>query len=163
MVHEHHGVGRFVGIQRDAGGRGGEGLHQDRLRRRGLPVRPRDPAGPGQQVYRRRRGHTSAPSSASWGRRVGPAENRGQEGRQGPGQGPDRSCMPSGSSRPGYAFSPDYPWQREFEESFRLHRRPTTSCGASRRSRRTWSSHGLWTGCYAATWATARRRWHSGP
>ncbi len=33
VVHVHHGIGRFAGIQRDAGGRRGKGLYQDRLRR----------------------------------------------------------------------------------------------------------------------------------
>ena len=42
-------------------------------------------------------------------------------------------------------------------------RRPKTSCAASRRSRPTWKSLAPWTGCCAATWATARRRWPCGP
>ncbi len=38
-----------------AGGRSGKGLHQDRLRRQRLPVRPGHGAGSGEQVYRQRR------------------------------------------------------------------------------------------------------------
>ncbi len=37
--------------------------------------------------------------------------------------------------------------------------RPTTSCAASRRSRPTWSARCRWTGCSAATSASARPRW----
>lgn len=57
VVHEHHGVGRFVGIQRMPV----DGVEKDYIKidyaGRGLPVRPRDPAGSGEQVHRRRRGH----------------------------------------------------------------------------------------------------------
>ena len=41
--------------------------------------------------------------------------------------------------------------------------RPTTSSAASPRSSGTWSSPGPWTGCCAEMWATARPRWPSGP
>ena len=37
VVHEHHGIGRFVGMEQHEGGRGGEGLYQDRLRRGATP------------------------------------------------------------------------------------------------------------------------------
>ena len=38
--------------------------------------------------------------------------------------------------QPGYAFHPDDPWQREFEDKFDYHGDRATSCAASRRSRR---------------------------
>ena len=41
-------------------------------------------------------------------------------------------------------------------------RRPTTSCAASPKSKRIWSSPAPWTGFCAGMWALAKRRWHSG-
>ena len=110
--------GPVRGHPADAGGRRGEGLHQDRLRRRGLPVRPRDPAGPGEQVHRRRRGHRSAPSSTSWAAPSGPS--RRPRPRRPPRIWPRGliALYAERQKRPGFAFSPDSPWQREFEESF---------------------------------------------
>ncbi len=60
---------------------------------------------------------------------------------------------------PGYAFSPDGHWQREFEDAFRV--RPDARPGDG--DRRHQARHGdrprRWTGCCAATWGTARPRW----
>ena len=63
--------------------------------------------------------------------------------------------------RPGFAFSPDSPWQREFEESFDYTEtddqlRCIAEIKADMEKPRPMD------GCYAATWATARRRWPSG-
>ncbi|MFQ9915217.1 MAG: CarD family transcriptional regulator [Flavonifractor plautii] len=88
VVHEHHGVGRFLemtkmtvdGVQKDyvkiayAGGR--------------RALRPRHPAGPGEQVHRLRGGRPGDPQALqAGGHRLGEGQDPGQEGRQGSGQG----------------------------------------------------------------------------
>ena len=58
VVHEHHGIGRFVGMVKMTV----DGVPRDYIklavRRDRRPLRPRPPAGPGVQVHRRRRGRT---------------------------------------------------------------------------------------------------------
>ena len=92
VVHQHHGVGRFVGMIQDDRGRGGAGLHQDRLCRQRLPVCPGHAAGSGEQVYRRRRGTRAHPAQQAGRHGLGAQTSQpGQGGRQGSGQGADRA------------------------------------------------------------------------
>ena len=64
---------------------------------------------------------------------------------------------------PGHAFAPDTHWQEEFEGRVpvRADRRPAGR--PSPTSRPTWSRPRRWTGCCAATSATARPRWPCAP
>ena len=83
--------GPVRGHPADAGGWRGKGLHQNRLRRGRLPVRPRHPAGLGEQVYRWRRGPGPPEAEQAGRHRVGQAKDPGEKGRQGPCQGLDSS------------------------------------------------------------------------
>ena len=64
---------------------------------------------------------------------------------------------------PGFAFSPDSAWQQEFEDAVRV--RPDAGPGRRglRRQARTWRPPARWTGCCAATSATARPKSRCGP
>ena len=55
---------------------------------------------------------------------------------------------------PGHAFAPDSPWQREFEDNFGY----TETDDQLRSINEIWSPPRRWTGCCAATSATAKRR-----
>ncbi len=64
---------------------------------------------------------------------------------------------------PGYAFSPDTPWQQELEASFPYVETPDQLQGHRRRQGSTWRPSARWTAWSAATSASARPRWPSGP
>ena len=57
----------------------------------------------------------------------------------------------------GHAFSPDTHWQQEFDDAFEYDLTPDQQT-RSPTSRATWSRRRRWTGCSAATSATARPR-----
>ena len=140
VVHEHHGVGRYVGMVKMPV----DGVERDyvKLAYAGtdVPLRPRHPAGPGQQVYRRGRGcqrdKEALPrlGGGDWEKAKSKARKAVKDLAKGL-----IALYAQRQRQPGYAFSPDSPWQREFEERLNTPR-PTTSCGASGRSRRTWSA-----------------------
>ena len=56
----------------------------------------------------------------------------------------------------GYSFSPDSNWQREFEDAFEFERDPRPADRRRRRQTRHGERRSRWTGCSAATSATAR-------
>ena len=118
VVHQHHGIGRYRGHGEDAGGRGGEGLCEDRLRRHRRALCPRHPAGPGEQVHRRGRGRQRDQEAlqlggTDWEKAKSRAKKAVQDLAKGLIQ-----LYAQRQRQPGFAFSPDSPWQREFEEEF---------------------------------------------
>ena len=160
VVHENHGIGRFAGIVKMQV----DGFEKDyvkiKLRRHRQPLCPGHPAGPGDQVHRRRRG--KARQALQNGRhRVGQDPLPRQERGQGHGQEAHRPlCRAAAAARA-------MPSRRTASGSGSLRTtsatpRPTISSAAWRRSRRTWSPPCPWTGCSAATWASARPRWPCG-
>ncbi|MFR6378673.1 MAG: CarD family transcriptional regulator [Evtepia sp.] len=81
VVHDHHGIGRFVGIDADAGGR----RRRRTISRSATPgadcaLCPGDSAGPGQQVHRRRRGPEQARlnklGGTEWAKHEDPRQER---------------------------------------------------------------------------------------
>ena len=146
----------------DGGGRRGAGLPPHRIRRRRQALRLPGPDHHGAEVHRHR--GEEARASTPWGRnRHGTGSRR-------------RSRSPSRRSRPelikiysarralkGFQFPPDTLWQEEFESQFELRGDP----GPDHRHRGREGRHGEprspWTGSSAATWASARPRWPSGP
>lgn len=61
----------------------------------------------------------------------------------------------------GFAFYPDDQEQRDFGHVFPMWRR-RIRWRALMRSSTTWNENAPWIGCSAATWDSARQRWHSG-
>lgn len=97
VVHVHHGVGRFAGIQRMPV----DGVEKDYIKldyAGGLPLCPRDPTGPGVQVHRRRGGPGAGTAEQAGRHGMGQAENQGQSRRQGFGQGPHRPLRRAGKA-----------------------------------------------------------------
>ena len=66
-------------------------------------------------------------------------------------------------STPGHAFSPDTPWQQELEDVVPVRRDARPAEGHRRRQGSTWRPSARWTAWSAATSASARPRWPSGP
>ena len=64
---------------------------------------------------------------------------------------------------PGHAFSPDSHWQQEFEDAFEWDLTAGSEQRRSPTSRATWSRRRRWTGCSAATSATARPKSRCAP
>lgn len=62
----------------------------------------------------------------------------------------------------GFAFSPDTPWQKELEDAF-PYQETATSSPPSTRSNPTWKSPCRWTASSAATWASAKPKSHCVP
>ena len=146
----------------DAGGRGGEGLHQDRLRRRRLPVRPRHPAGSGEQVHRRRRGHRAHPAQQAGGHGLDPGRRPGPKKAAKDLAKGLIALYAERQKRPGFAFSPDSPWQRGVRGVL-----PLCGDGGSAPVRlRDQGGHGAppphGPAAVRRRGATARRRWPSG-
>ena len=56
----------------------------------------------------------------------------------------------------GFAFSPDSNWQREFEDAFEFTETHDQLTAIQRDQDATWRARSPWTGCSAATWASAR-------
>ena len=120
VVHEQHGVGRFVEMTSRTVGRGHPRVPGHRVRAEqarpaaGPAVRADRPARPGHQVRRRR----GADACTGWAGRTGPR----------PRAGPARRCAQIAAelirlysarmASPGHAFGPDTPWQRELEDAF---------------------------------------------
>ena len=163
VVHEQHGVGRFVEMmQRTVGGATREYLvieyAASQARPAGRPaVRADRPARPGHPLRRRR-----GPDAEQAGRlRLAEDQGPGQEARQG-----DRRRADPALQRPdGHARATPSARTPRGSASSRTpsptSRRPT-SWSASTRSRPTWSARSRWTGSSAATSATARPRSRSG-
>ncbi|MFR5762476.1 MAG: CarD family transcriptional regulator [Oscillospiraceae bacterium] len=156
VVHEHHGIGRYVGMEQLKVG----GVTKDyvKIAYQGtdclyVPATQLDLVskyiGAGEDTRR-------APQQA---RRRPVAEDEGQAPRPRPRIWP-RASSSSTLKESGCRASPS---RRIRRGSRNLRRalntpRPTISCAASTRSRRIWSRRRLWTGCSAATSASARRR-----
>ena len=122
VVHEQHGVGRFVEMMQRTVARRHPRVPRHRVRRRASAASrgdrlfvPDRPARPGHPLRRRR----GARPSTSWAAPTGPR----------PRAGPARRSSRSPAelirlySRPawpptGHAFGPDTPWQRELEDAF---------------------------------------------
>ena len=162
VVHEHHGVGRYVGMVKMPA----DGIEKDYVK---IAYAGSDvlyvPAtqlgliskyiGGGEDATRPR--SVSKLGGTDWERAKSKAKKAVQDLAKGLIE-----LYAQRQRQPGYAFSPDSPGSGSLRSSLSTPRR-RTSCGASRKSRRIWSPPCPWTGCCAATWATARRRWPSGP
>ena len=120
MVHEHHGVGRFVGMVKMPV----DGVELDyvKIAYAGSDVLyvPRHPAGPGEQVHRGTQRSTANETrklnrlgGGDWEK----AKTRAKKAVQDLAKGLIQ-LYAQRQRQPGYAFSPDSPWQREFEEQF---------------------------------------------
>ena len=160
VVHEQHGVGRFVEMmQRTVGGATREYLvieyAAEQARPAGRPALRADrPARPGDQVRRRRGAHPQ------------------QDGRlrlaQDQGAGPSATSSRSPAelirlysarmATKGHAFGPDTPWQRELEDAFAYVETPDQLRQHRRGQGRHGEARSRWTGSSAATSATARPR-----
>ena len=90
---------RHRAVRRDAasaGGRRGEGLYQDQLRRQRLPVCTGHVAGSGEQIHRRRRrGGGKDEAEQAVRRPVGQDHPPGQGGGKGSGRGADQAVRPA--------------------------------------------------------------------
>ena len=117
MVHEHHGVGRFVGIQRMPV----DGVEKDYIKidyAGGdclyVPVTQLDLVskyiGGGEDTERTK---LNKLGGAEWTRQKTKAKKAAKDLARGL-----IALYAERQKRPGFAFSPDSPWQREFEESF---------------------------------------------
>ncbi len=160
VVHVHHGVGRFAGIQRMPV----DGVEKDYIKI--------DYAG-GDCLY------VPVTQLDQVSKYIGGGEDQERTrlnklgGRSGPGRRarPKRlpkiwprdslPCMPSGRSGRALPSRRTAPGSGSLKSPL-ITRRPITSCGVSRRSSRIWSGPGPWTACCAAMWATARQRWLCG-
>ncbi|MFQ9915139.1 MAG: CarD family transcriptional regulator [Flavonifractor plautii] len=162
VVHEHHGVGRYVGMVKMPA----DGVEKDyvKIAYAGtdvlyVPATQLDLVskyiGGGEDAGRQK-------AAPSWGHRLGAGQDQGQEGGEGPGQGADPALRPAAAAARLRLLSRTPPGSGSLRSSLTTPRR-RTSCGASRRSSGTWSALCPWTGFCAATWGTARRRWPSGP
>ena len=117
VVHEHHGVGRFVGIQRMPV----DGVEKDYIKidyAGGdclyVPVTQLDLVskyiGGGEDTERTK---LNKLGGAEWTRQKTKAKKAAKDLARGL-----IALYAERQKRPGFAFSPDSPWQREFEESF---------------------------------------------
>ena len=117
VVHEHHGVGRFVGIQRMPV----DGVEKDYIKidyAGGdclyVPVTQLDLVskyiGGGEDTERTK---LNKLGGAEWARQKTKAQKAAKDLARGL-----IALYAERQKRPGFAFSPDSPWQREFEESF---------------------------------------------
>ena len=117
VVHEHHGVGRFVGIQRMPV----DGVEKDYIKidyAGGdclyVPVTQLDLVskyiGGGEDTERTK---LNKLGGAEWTRQKAKAKKAAKDLAKGL-----IALYAERQKRPGFAFSPDSPWQREFEESF---------------------------------------------
>jgi hypothetical protein len=158
VVHEQHGVGRFVEMmQRTVAGASASTSSRVRPEQarpaRRPALRADRPARPGHPLRRRRGAHAATGSAA----RTGPRP------RQGP-QGTSSRSPPSSSSSTPRGWPPratpsprTRPWQRELEDAFPTSR-PPTSCRHRRGQGRHGEARSRWTASSAATSATARPR-----
>ncbi len=158
VVHVNHGIGRYVGIETlEVDGRHKDYLHiqyagNDKLY---VPIEQIDLVQKYVGARKRSRSCTSLGGS-EWSRVKNKVRSSVQDiaddliklyaKRQAAGiRLLARTPLTSGSSRPCFPMRKRRPAARR-----------------SRRSSGTWRSRGRWTGCCAAMWATAKRRWPSG-
>ncbi len=161
VVHEHHGIGRFVGMVKMTV----DGVPRDyiKLQFAGTDTLyvPCPPAGPGVQVHRRGEDSThkrlSKLGGAEWEKAKSKAKKAAKDMAKGLIQ-----LYAQRQRLAGHAFAPDSPGSGSLRPSSPT-RRPRTSSAAPRRSNATWKSPCPWTACSAGTWATAKPRWPSGP
>ena len=122
VVHEQHGIGRFVElIQRKVAG-GGDGVREylvleyapaKRGGARGPALCAHRPAGPGDPLRRRRRTGLSKMGGADWASTKSKARKAVKEIA-----GELIRLYSARMASRGHAFGPDTPWQREFEDAF---------------------------------------------
>ena len=156
VVHEHHGIGRFVGMERMTV----DGAERDfiKIAFAGtdflyVPATSLDLISKyiGGGENRKRCGSTSSAA------RIGRAPKRAPKPRPRSWPRGLSSCMPSAPR------SRALPFRRTTHGSANSRkpspmRRLTISCAASRRSRWIWNPIGRWTVCCAVTWVSARPR-----
>ena len=142
------------------GGRGHPRLPRPRLPRQGHALRaPR----PDRQGHALRGGGRDGAGSLQAGRQgLGARQEPGAQGGP-PGGRRAAASLRAAPGHQGLSASPRTASGRCASRRPSPTRRPRTSCGPSTRSRTTWSPTSPWTGCSAATWATARPRWRCGP
>ena len=158
VVHEQHGVGRFVEMkQREAGGAVREYLvlEYGASKRGGPPDRLYVPADALDQVTRYVGGEQPSLDrlgGADWTKRKNKARKAVREIAA-----ELIKLYAARQATKGYAFGPDTPWQRELEDAFPFHETPDqlTTVDEVKGDMRAPSR---WTGWSAATSATARPR-----
>ena len=160
VVHEHHGVGRYVGMVKMPA----DGIEKDyvKIAYAGtdvlyVPATQLDLVskyiGGGEDAQETKK--LSKLGGTDWERAKTKAKKAVADLAKGLIQ-----LYAQRQRQPGFAFSPDSPWQREFEEQFEY---SETDDQLRRRSSGIWSALCPWTGCCAEMWDTVRRRWPSGP
>ena len=155
VVHEHHGIGRFIGMERMTV----DGSERDfiKIAFAGtdflyVPATSLDliskyiGGGDNERVRLNKLG------GADWSKAKARAKAAAKELAEGL-----IKLYAERAKVKGYAFPPDDAWQREFEEDFPL-RKPMTSCAVLPRSRTICSPTGRWTACCAVMSALARPR-----
>ena len=150
VVHEHHGIGRYVGMEQLKVG----GVRSPIRARTACTSRPRSSIlSASISAPARIRPCASTSSAATSGRRRRPRP------RPRPRIWP-RASSSSTLKESGCRASPSRRIRRGSRNLRRAlnTRRPTISCAASTRSSAIWSRRRPWTGCSAATSASARRR-----
>jgi transcription-repair coupling factor (superfamily II helicase) len=160
VVHLQHGIGRYLGLAVLPAGAGtrptdaasppnnpARNAWSSSMRRAIPPSRPPSlcaghRSAPGQQICRHRQ---SPPAAQHPGRHpLGQGQGAGRAGRARCRQ---RTARHPGGARiaAGHPFSPDTPWQREFESAF-IYEETPDQCAPSRKPRPTWNSPSPWTG-----------------
>ncbi len=160
VVHENHGIGRYMGTVRLASEGTLTGFFAHPVHGLGQAVRAHGPDGPRAEVHRPGGGETRASTRLS-GRRMAAAEGQGAllDPRD---RGELVKLYAARTSATGYAFSRTRPGSGSSRNPSST-RRPRTSFRPSRKQAGLERSRRSWIGCTAATWATARPRWRSAP
>ena len=149
VVHATHGVGRFAGLTRNRPGRAKGRFHAARIRRRSQALRPSHAHGPDREVSRREekpRPLSIDSAAPAWTARKSRVKAKMRDMA-------DELLKLYAERRmaDGFAFSPDSNWQREFEDSFELHRNQGPASGHQGDQARPGIRRIPWTACYAAT------------
>ena len=157
VVHEHHGIGRFVGMVKMPV----DGVEQDyvKIAYAGtdvlyVPATQLDLVskyiGGGEDTNETRK--LNRLGGGEWERAKSKAKKAVQDLAKGLIQ-----LYAQRQRQPGYAFSPDSPWQREFEEQFE-YTETEDQLKCIEEIKRDMERPVPWTDSCAAMWATARRR-----